>query len=108
MENFDIWLLHLIFMKITNHKTQTMKNDCNNNPLSTEGNKSPLQLCQASILKHQVVDGMIDPETLHFLSEWQGIDPLLEGLDPMIAELTQDANAENDQMDHINQFFSVE
>ena len=56
-------------MKTANHKEQEMINCCDNRLLSTEDNKSPLQLHQTKILKHQVVDSMIDPDALHYLSE---------------------------------------
>ena len=53
-----------------NNKLEEMITIFNNDPLSIEGKKSPLQLCQTRIFKHQVVDSVIDPDTLYFLSEW--------------------------------------
>ena len=85
-----------------------MMNYCKNHHLSTEGNKSHVHLCQASILKHQVINSMLDPNTLHCCSEWQGIDPFPESPSPMIVERPQDVNATNDQMDHINHILSIE
>ena len=68
-ENFDIWLLHLACMKAINRKIQEIVGMLSNHPLSTEGNKSSLQMYQSSTLKHQVIDTIIDPDAFHYLSE---------------------------------------
>ena len=51
--------------------------------------------------EHQLVDSIIDPDTLHFLSCWQGVGPLSEGTTLVIIEPPQDADTTNDQMNHI-------
>ena len=79
-----------------------------NRPLSTEGNKLALQLCQTIILKNQVFDRIVDLDALHYLSELQGIDPLPEGSPPMIVEPIQDSNAANDQINYMKNLKGME
>ena len=68
-EIFDIWLLNLVHMKVVSIKIQAMMTHCNNYPLSSEGNKLPLQLYQTRTSHHQVVESVIDAGALHFLSK---------------------------------------
>ena len=95
-------------MKAINNKTETMITICKNLPLSTEDNRSTLQLCQTRISKHQVIDIMIHPDTLHCLSEWQGIEPLSERPPLTNVETRQHANATNDQINHMSSISSIE
>ena len=76
-EIFCVWLLHLACMKAIKNKTQAMMCMHNNHSLSIEGNKQTLQ-------PHQVIDTMIDPDVLHFLNEWQGINPVPDGMPPIV------------------------
>ena len=50
---FDIRSLHLVFIKATNYRIEEMMTCHNNNPMSSEYNKSPLQLYTISSSKHQ-------------------------------------------------------
>ena len=105
---FDIWLLHVVHMQEINNKIEAMTTIHMNHSLCTEDNKYDLQTCQTSILKHQVIDSMIDLDTLHYLSERQGIDPLSKGPPPINVETPQYANETNDQMNHIYSILSIE
>ena len=51
---------------------------------------------------------MIDPHALHYLNEWQDIDSIVDGLPPIFAEPTQDANMTDDEMNHVNNILSME
>ena len=95
-KNFDIFLLHLTHMKSTNHNIEEMVDIHNYYPLLTEGNKCDLQLHKQSLLKHQVIDTIIDSGTLHYLNEWKGIDHTTDVPPPIVAEPTQDANVTDD------------
>ena len=66
---FYIWLSHFACMKAINQKIQAIMRMHKNNPLLNEVNKSPLQLHQCSILKHQFVETIIDLDALHYLNE---------------------------------------
>ena len=95
-EYFNTWLLHLVCMKESNDLIEQMIICYNNYPLSSEGNKLPLQLHIISSLKRQDINIMIDSDALNYLNEWQVIDPLHEGQTPMSIEPPQDATATND------------
>ena len=51
---------------------------------------------------------MIDPDALHCLNEWKGIDSIADGPYPIFEEPPQDANAKDDEMSGINNILSVE
>ena len=79
-----------------------------NHPSSTEGNKSPLILHQKSIFKRQFIDSLIDPDTLHYLHEQQGIDSIADSPTPIVVKPTDDENAKDEEMHHINNILSME
>ena len=78
----------------------------NDHSMTSEGNKSPLQLHIISSLKYQVIGSMIDPNTLHCFSEWQNSDLPLEGPHIIIFEVPQGIVVTNDQMSPIIRIFS--
>ena len=45
---------------------------------------------------------------LHYLNEWQGIEPITDGPTPVAVEPPQDVNATDDEMNHINNVSSME
>ena len=51
---------------------------------------------------------MIDPDTLHHLNEWQGVDPISDGSTPIVVEPPDDANTKDEEMNHVNNILSVE
>ena len=100
-ENSDVWLSGLARMKSANHEIEN-SGHAQQSSISTKGNEHPLQLYQQSILKHQAIDSMIDPDTFHCLNEWQEADPIADGLPPIFATPPQDANAIDNEMSHVN------
>ena len=107
-ENFYIWLFHLVHTKAINHKIEEMMGIHNNNPFSTEVNKYTLHLYQQILSKHQVVENLIDTDTLHFLNEWKGIDSITDGPTPIVVEPPQDTNVTDDEMNHVSNILSME
>ena len=95
-------------MKVINNTIQEMMTYCNDDPLSTKGNKSSLQIYKIITLKDQFIDSMIDMYALHYLSQWKGVDPLAEFLAPTMVGPPQGADVTNDQMIHINTILAVE
>ena len=77
-------------MKSVNHKIEQMMDMHNNHPLSTKCNISSLQLHKQIFLKQQVIDTLIDHDTLHYFNEWKGIGPIAEVLTPVVVEPPQD------------------
>ena len=75
---------------------------CNNNPLSSEGNKSPLQICTVSSFKYQVIASMVDLGVLIYLNEWKDVEPPPEVMALKIVEHLQDAASTNDEMSCIS------
>lgn len=69
-QNLDLWALHYVCMGIIQEKLDKFKHCCNNHPLRTEKNKTPLQLHTSSSLLHEVRRMEIDLNSMHLLNEW--------------------------------------
>ena len=67
----DLWLLHCVFIDVINQKIDEFKRYYDPHPLSTAGHKSPHNLWITSSFKNQVINTILDAETLHHLSEWK-------------------------------------
>ena len=59
------------------------------------------------ILKHQIIGTLTDPDTLHHLNKWKGIDSIADGTAPIVVEPPQETNATYDEMNHINNILSM-
>ena len=60
----ELQTLHYAYMPLINKAIDGFKEYCNNYPLSTVGHKSPLTLFISRYLSDQVINIIMDPETL--------------------------------------------
>ena len=86
----DLFCLHYIFLPRINSSLKTFKFAWNNHPLSTEGNRSPLQLYTGGSIGNPLFDEEIDLETY-------GIDqeaPLLDEVEEEATVLVSDTQCD--------------
>ena len=71
----DLQLLHCACACVVNQKNHDFKECCDHRPPSATGHKIPHILCTTRIFNNQVINSILDPETLHHLHEQQSMPP---------------------------------
>jgi hypothetical protein len=69
-KNSDLWALHYVCMEVIQREISNFKEICNNHPLRTENNKTPLQLHISSCLSHEVRRKELHPDSMDALNNW--------------------------------------